>query len=122
MASGGYIEQADIELVPRCLDDTMPPDGGVFGRWRNAAEQFNSALAERTFFSAAEVVERMANAGFVDIKEARFLLPLGAWSSDPYFQNIGDVSLDHGQATVPVLTICGRNTKHIGYLGCMAGL
>ena len=122
MASGGYIEQADIELVPRCPDDTMPTDGGVFGRWREVAEEFNAARAERSFVSAAEVAERMADAGFVDIKETRFLLQLGPWTTDRYLNKIGSVSSDDVRNTTPVLKFCDRLTDNIGHRECMAGL
>ena len=86
MAPGGYIQQAEIEIQPRS-DKPLPQDS-VFRRWRVMAEMLHNKTG-RSFFVSGEMKAHMAAAGFVEIVEKRYSLPLGAWSSDPRARDLG---------------------------------
>ena len=91
MKSGGYLQFTDIECDPQCDDGTMPEDT-VFKRWEHLASEFRKA-SHRHFFSAPETKKELNNAGFVDIQERRYKLPIGVWSSNPRYRDLGKVSL-----------------------------
>jgi hypothetical protein len=90
MNSGGYIQLADIEITPRCDDGSMPEDT-VWRKWERTANSFRE-ISNRRFFNAMEKKQEMKDAGFVDIVEKRYKLPIGGWSSDPKYREVGTVS------------------------------
>jgi hypothetical protein len=90
MNSGGYLEFVDIDFTPRCDDGTMPEDT-IWRKWEQTAYTFRE-ISRRRFFNARETKQEMKDAGFVDIVEKRYKLPIGGWSSDPKYREIGIVS------------------------------
>jgi hypothetical protein len=89
MASGGYIEQADFLPFPMCGDGTMPSDS-IFKKWAGLASEFRSATG-KGFIATEEVRSYLHDAGFVDIVDKKFNLPLGPWSKDERYREIGKV-------------------------------
>lgn len=87
MVSGGYIEQVEVDIKPRSDDGTLPADSVLF-RWNTIARDWTRATG-KTFFVANEVKQQLTDAGFVDVVEQIFKLPLGPWSSDERYKNIG---------------------------------
>jgi hypothetical protein len=90
MKSGGYLQFADIDFAPRCDDGTMPEDN-IWKKWVQTAAAFKE-ISHRRFFNAEETKQEMKDAGFIDIVEKRYKLPIGPWSSDPKYREIGRVS------------------------------
>ena len=105
MKSGGYLQFADIEFTPLCDDGTMPPDT-IFKKWERAASAFRD-MSHRRFFNAQETKKEMEDAGFVDIEEKRYKLPIGSWSSDPKYRDIGKVSFSFSATSVRDVTVSG---------------
>lgn len=87
MASGGYIEHVEPDIEPKSEDGSLPADSILF-RWNTVARDWTRATG-KTFFLAVEVKQQMADAGFVDVVERIFKIPMGPWSSDERFKNIG---------------------------------
>lgn len=90
MNSGGYLQFADVDFTPRCDDGTMAEDN-VWREWQQTAHSF-AEISQRRFFSAEETEQEMKDAGFVDIVQKKYKLPIGGWSSDPRYREIGRVS------------------------------
>ena len=87
MTPGGYIEQAEIGLVPHSDDGTLI-QGGAFHRWT----QFAVEVQQRTgkpLFVFDTMRQTIADAGFVDMVEYRFKWPVGSWSSDEHYRELG---------------------------------
>jgi hypothetical protein len=87
MESGGYIEQMEVEIIPRCDDGTCPPDS-IFLELADVARMMHPVTG-RDFNVSDEMKTMIEDSGFVDTVEHRFKLPLGTWSSDPRYQEIG---------------------------------
>lgn len=87
MASGGYIEHTEVEIILRCDDDTRHPQS----RLEALAEMEPAMTAAHgnEFDPTRNMAEFMREAGFTDVKEHRFKLPLGWWSTDPKYKEIG---------------------------------
>jgi len=90
MNSGGYLQLIDMDLSPRCDDGTMPDDS-IFKTWEQTAHAF-AEISRRRFFNAEVTKKEIEDAGFVEITEKRYKIPIGAWSSDPRYRDIGRVS------------------------------
>jgi hypothetical protein len=103
MKPGGYLQFADIEFSPRCDDATMPHDT-IFKKWEQAANAFRKAT-QRRFIDAHEIKKEMEDAGFVEIQERRYKLPVGAWSSDPKYRDVGRVSRPFSATSRALLTV-----------------
>jgi hypothetical protein len=89
MKSGGYLHFADIEFPARCDDGTIPDDA-IWNKWAQTANAFWT-ISNRRFFNAEETKQGIKDAGFVEIVEKRYKLPIGAWSSDAKYREIGRV-------------------------------
>lgn len=87
MESGGYIEIVDLLLTPMSNDGTMPLYS-IFKRWEELGQQFNEATGKE-FFNGEDAKQQMAAVGFVDIVQKVYKLPLGAWSIDAKYREIG---------------------------------
>jgi hypothetical protein len=87
MVSGGYIEQVELDIQPKSEDGSLPADSVLF-QWINIARDWARATG-KTFFVANEVKQQIADAGFVDVVEQIFKVPLGQWSSDEHSRAIG---------------------------------
>lgn len=90
MKSGGYLQFADADITPRCDDGTMPDDT-IFKTWQQAAGAF-AEISRSRFFDAKTTRKEIEDAGFVEIEEKRYKVPLSAWSSDPRYRELGRVS------------------------------
>ena len=87
MRSGAYIEQIEVEINARCDDDTRNPESHL-ERLANLSKDMSEAHGV-DFRIADTMSARMAEAGFTDVKEAKYKLPLGWWSADPRYKEIG---------------------------------
>lgn len=87
MQSGGWLEQIEVEIKSYCDDDTRIPDGAIehladLSRKMSAAHGAHFNIAEN-------MTSIMRDAGFTDVREAKYKLPLGWWSADPKYKEIG---------------------------------
>jgi hypothetical protein len=75
-------------------DDGTVTDDHVFSVWSRtfieAGEKFG-----KTFRIADVAREYIDDAGFEDVVEKKFKLPVGGWSSDPYYKELGQWNLIH---------------------------
>jgi hypothetical protein len=87
MHSGAWMEQIEIEIKAYCDDETRNPGGTL----EHLAEQTKAmSIAHGSYFNIADDMERlMKEAGFADVREAKYKLPLGWWSADPKYKEIG---------------------------------
>lgn len=84
---GGYIQQIEIEIVARCDDDTFTEDS-YFHELDAIAQRFNTTTG-KDFTIANQMKHNIQEAGFVDVVQRRYKLPLGAWSSNRLYREVG---------------------------------
>ena len=87
MVPGGYIEQAETGVVPHSYDGTLD-EGNIFQRWRRFAAEM-SRRNGKSLFIADTMKQTMIGSGFVDVVEHRYRWPIGTWSSDEHFKELG---------------------------------
>ncbi|KAH8598461.1 S-adenosyl-L-methionine-dependent methyltransferase [Bisporella sp. PMI_857] len=90
---GGWIEQLEMSIEFKSDDGTVTNDH-VFSVWSRifieAGEKFG-----KTFRIADLAKGYIAGAGFEGVVEKKFKLPVGGWSSDPKYKELGRWNLLH---------------------------
>ncbi|KAK4451776.1 Trans-aconitate 2-methyltransferase [Podospora aff. communis PSN243] len=84
----GWIEQVEIDWMPRCDDGTLPP-GSYLVQW---AEELMTAMDgfDRPLRMDSNLTkQRMQDAGLVDISEEVIKFALNGWPNDTYAKDMG---------------------------------
>lgn len=84
---GGWFEQLEIGVVPKSEDDTVKPDS-IFAKWGKVSLDAGDAFG-KTLRCVDEDKQNLIDAGFTDIVEHRYKLPIGGWSKDKRLKEIG---------------------------------
>lgn len=83
---GGYVEQVEMSVIPKSDDGTT--DGTIFEQWGKvsveAGEKFGKSLQ-----LVDESADNMRKAGFEDVVEKRFKVPIGSWAKDSRLKELG---------------------------------
>ena len=88
---GGYIEHIDTEVGVACDDGTMPADSLLA-----SMGEIITACSERSgrpIDCLPNMTERIKGAGFVNIKEKKYKVPLGSWPKHPLFKDAGRIGM-----------------------------
>lgn len=88
---GGWFQQLEMSILTRCDDDTLDKyEDKVLKEWGplfiNAAD---SPKFGRTLDIWKDMKQRMLDAGFEDVHQVDYKVPIGPWSSDPRLKEIG---------------------------------
>ncbi|KAL6703856.1 hypothetical protein ACN47E_008990 [Coniothyrium glycines] len=84
---GAYFEQLEMSVVPKSDDGTVLP-GSIFEQWG----EISLALGDKFGKSLRTVDEQKAGieaAGFINVVEHRWKLPIGAWPANKKFKELG---------------------------------
>jgi hypothetical protein len=82
---GGLIEELEFDIATK--SDNVGPDH-VYVQWNNLFAECGEKMG-RTFKVAAQMKQQIIDAGFVDVVEKKWKVPIGGWSSDPKLKRIG---------------------------------
>ncbi|KAL3433545.1 S-adenosyl-L-methionine-dependent methyltransferase [Aspergillus tetrazonus] len=83
---GGWIEQVEQSVVPKSDDGTTV--GTIFEEWGRVSLEAGEAFG-KSLRIVDEARGRMIKAGFVDVVERRYKIPIGGWASDPRLKQLG---------------------------------
>jgi hypothetical protein len=90
---GGYFEQIEMSVVPKSDDGTVTPDS-IFELWGKTSlllgDKFGKSLR-----TVDESKAGMEAAGFVNVVEHRWKLPIGGWAADKRYKEIGQYNRIH---------------------------
>ncbi|KAM0506956.1 hypothetical protein D7B24_005444 [Verticillium nonalfalfae] len=87
---GGWCQSCEAECLIRSDDDSITPDTAMVSSWSRlfveGAEKFG-----RSFTVLSDELQRkgMQEAGFVDLHEVNFKVPIGDWPLDPKLAEVG---------------------------------
>lgn len=84
---GGWLECQELLLRPACDDGTMPPDYG-FLAWADDLHDA-AARADRQLYLGPDLARWMVDAGFVDVQQLVFKIPLGDWPKELWLRQLG---------------------------------
>ncbi|GKT56593.1 mRNA 3'-end-processing protein yth1 [Colletotrichum tofieldiae] len=87
---GGWVQSGEAEVEFRSDDGTIPPDSAMATLWWKLYLEGGAKLG-RPFDVLSRGLQRkgMEKAGFVDIVERDFKLPVGGWAADPKLADVG---------------------------------
>lgn len=88
LETGGYIEHAELNIQPYSDDNTIPADCILKQWYQNVAATWEQATG-KNFFITSQIQDTLTQAGFVDVTEKTFKIPLGPWSSDENYKQLG---------------------------------
>jgi hypothetical protein len=125
----GWLEQVEIDLEPRCDDETLPPNA-EFRQWYDYIAEATQR-GGRPIAYQHNTKELLRAAGFIDIVEAVIRAPVNGWSTDPHQKQIGrwyNIGLAEGLEAISaapltrinrwsfeqhVKPLCGRVSKEL---------
>jgi hypothetical protein len=89
LRAGGWIELQEIHHFPYSLDNSMPPEHLVAQYWSLitaglAALGINFAVAQ-----GGHLAELLREAGYINVTERVFQVPLGTWPKNKALKNVG---------------------------------
>lgn len=82
---GGWLE--DLEFDIRTQSDVVGPDH-VYNQWNDLFAECGERMG-RTFKISNKMKQYITEAGFVDVVEKKWKVPIGGWSSDPKLKRVG---------------------------------
>lgn len=90
MAPGGWIEQVESDVGQYCDDDTLPSDS-LLVPWR---EMFIKAAsrAGRPLDTMTHMRSRIEAAGFVNVQQQDYKMPIGTWPKLQVYKDAGKVN------------------------------
>ncbi|KAL2115787.1 hypothetical protein VTJ04DRAFT_10042 [Mycothermus thermophilus] len=89
---GGWLECQEMPVGMVCDDDSLEQAtraGHPFVRWEQEFNTVSSQFANRQTTIGPELKQWMEEAGFVDVKEVVFKIPINGWPKDPRLKHIG---------------------------------
>lgn len=84
---GGYMEQLELSVVPKSDDGTVEP-GSIFDQWGKISLELGDEFG-KTLRTVDEAKAGMEAAGFINVVEHRWKIPIGGWPVDKRFKEIG---------------------------------
>jgi hypothetical protein len=85
---GGWLESQEMYSTAYCDDNTMPQDHPLC-EWIRTQDEA-AMLLGRPLRIANKLKKWYRDAGFVDVHEEVFKMPIGHWPRDPQYKLLGD--------------------------------
>jgi hypothetical protein len=93
LAPGGYFESHEIYPTPYTSPSNLPLSSDhALRNYTNTLDEAFMALP-KPIRVANKLAKWYAEAGFVDVHEVVYELPLGTWHDDPRMKHIGEINL-----------------------------
>lgn len=109
---GGYMESQEILSTPDCDDGTMPEDW-VFLEWTRYSDSASMG-ADRPMRIAHKLKRWYEAAGFVDVQEKVFKLPMNSWPRDKHLKDLGRMQEGNWLAALGALSM-GHFSRMLGW-------
>ncbi|KFY83199.1 hypothetical protein V498_08230, partial [Pseudogymnoascus sp. VKM F-4517 (FW-2822)] len=91
---GGYIELVEMHVIPTSPDNTLPPNSQIMEFYTTLADASREVGLDLSI--AQKYGSMMTSAGFEDVVEEVFDLPIGDWMSDRRMKEGGGVDANEG--------------------------
>ncbi|KAI1914908.1 hypothetical protein LOZ12_003403 [Ophidiomyces ophidiicola] len=93
LAPGGWLDQLEMSIQFQS-DDGSITDSHILSEWSRIFIRLGEKIG-KTLRIAEMAKECMEDAGFTNVTEVKFKLPVGAWSSDKRMKELGQWNLLH---------------------------
>jgi hypothetical protein len=89
LAPGGWVEQLEFEVETNADKSSGKFADQIMTAFSNSITKTASEKTGKSFSICPSIGSSLRNAGFVDIKETKFIWPIGAWPKDPHLKDLG---------------------------------
>ncbi|KAF2738092.1 S-adenosyl-L-methionine-dependent methyltransferase [Polyplosphaeria fusca] len=93
LAPGGYIHQVEMSIQFKSDDDSLKPDH-ILSQWSDIFHEAGEKFG-KSFKAVHDLGKWMVDAGFEDVNERWYKVPVGGWSSDAHLKELGRWNLLH---------------------------
>jgi hypothetical protein len=83
-----------MDIMFRSDDGSLPQDD-ILVEWSKRFQDIGETKTRKTFRIAERCRGYIESAGFVNVVEKKYKMPVGPWSSDPLMKEIGRWNLMH---------------------------
>ena len=90
LVPGGWIEQAEPGISFHCDDGTLPPDS-LIAKWGPLFTECCAAFGKPIDW-LNNMTSAISSAGFINITEKNYKVPLGDWAKNPLLKEAGKLS------------------------------
>jgi hypothetical protein len=90
---GGWINHAE-EGIWFKSDDGSLGEGHIMRQWTDVCMEAGEKCG-KTFKIAEQAKDKIIAAGFINVTQQYYKIPVGPWSSDPYLKEVGRWNLLH---------------------------
>lgn len=87
MKPGGWIELVDLDIEPNSYDNSLP-DNSQMREWSKCLKKTSAAVG-LDLDVAKKFKQLLLDAGFEDVQEVVYDLPVGDWSEDGRLKEVG---------------------------------
>lgn len=87
LKEGGWMESQEVDIIARCDDESMAPDW-PFLKWCQLICE-TSVKCNRRLDITAQLKQWYEEAGFVDVQEVVYKIPIGRWKEQAESQDLG---------------------------------
>ncbi|KAK2030632.1 methyltransferase domain-containing protein [Colletotrichum zoysiae] len=87
LSPGGYLELIEMDVKPKCDDDTLAADSPLVKSIEMLAQA--AAIFGRPFVDIQGLKDKMVETGFEDVHIQRFKWPSNGWPKDRHYKEIG---------------------------------
>lgn len=85
---GGWMESQELDSKIFCDDGTMPPDWPLL-EWSKDQDEAAHKVLQQPLRIAPLLKKWYEQAGFVEVKEQVFRIPINEWAKDPWLKMMG---------------------------------
>lgn len=93
LTPGGWLNQLELTIQFKSDDGTLTPDH-VFSQWSDIFHEAGERFG-KSFKAVHSLKQWISEAGFEEVNEIWYKLPVGPWSSDPKMKEVGKWNLLH---------------------------
>ncbi|KAF2087635.1 S-adenosyl-L-methionine-dependent methyltransferase [Saccharata proteae CBS 121410] len=84
---GAWMECQEIDHMPMSDDDSVKPDNAMYQYWQNVTDGLLNVGVQ--FRTASTLAGHMRAAGFVNVTERVFYVPIGVWPKNRQLREVG---------------------------------
>lgn len=93
LAPGGWIEHVDVHPQVYAVDDSLPADSILAGYGKL---MHDCAMASGNPVDIIDTMrERIENAGFINVHEVNYKIPVGEWPKLRIYKDAGKYQMEH---------------------------
>ncbi|KAF9876887.1 UMTA protein [Colletotrichum karsti] len=93
---GGYIEIKELDVEDHSQSLGELPESHIYKRWVNVMFEASEKLGKSLRHSLDHgIAKDLRKAGFVDIVEKSWHIPIGSWPKDPKLKEVGACNLEY---------------------------